>query len=155
MRVILNSMCAAVLPLLAAAVAAQEPSTPVTGDVGNGEKVYVDHGCYSCHGFDGIGRRKMLGSASGVFRTESRSLTYIANGVSGVMASEDVFIIYLRARANSNPEFPAQSMPYYPESSLSDDDARDLYAYIMTFVDDPPPVEDIPALRAILESAEQ
>ena len=44
-------------------------------------------------------------------------------------------------------------MPAYPESTLNDDDARDIFAYINTFELNAPAVEDIPALRAILESA--
>jgi hypothetical protein len=44
-------------------------------------------------------------------------------------------------------------MPNYPESSLSDAEARDMFAYIQTFELDAPDVDDIPALRAILDSA--
>ena len=45
-------------------------------------------------------------------------------------------------------------MPNYPATSLPDSDALDIYAYIRTFRDDPPAVEDIPALKAILDAAE-
>jgi lipase chaperone LimK len=71
-----------------------------------------------------------------------------------VLVSEQVFLIYLRARGEQNPAFSTQTMPHYPESSLSDEDARDIYAYILTFVDEPPAVDDIPALRTIVEDAE-
>ena len=107
-----------------------------TGDAERGKQAYFDYACYGCHGYEGIGRHN------------------IANQSSGVMINEDVFVIYLRARGDQNPAFSTQTMPHYPESSLSDADAKDIYAYIMTFVDDPPPVEDIPALRSILEDAE-
>ena len=120
-----------ILVLSVAAALAQE-----TGDVDNGKQLYYDHACYSCHGYGGIGRRN------------------IANNVSGLMVSEQVFITYLRARADQNPQFPTQTMPNYDESSLSDDDARDIYAFIRTLKDEPPPLEDIPALQGILDAAE-
>jgi hypothetical protein len=45
-------------------------------------------------------------------------------------------------------------MPNYAAASLPDEQALDIYAYIRTFKDDPPNVEDIPALRGILDAAE-
>ena len=107
-----------------------------SGDVERGKQAYYDYACYACHGYEGIGRRN------------------IANRESGVLISEQVFLIYLRARGEQNPAFSTQTMPHYPESSLPDDDARDIYAYILTFVDDPPTLDDIPALRTIVEDAE-
>lgn len=107
-----------------------------TGDAERGKQAYYDYACYACHGYQGIGRRN------------------IANRASGVLVSEQVFIIYLRARGEQNPSFSAQTMPHYPASSLSDEDARDIYAYILTFEDNPPAVEDVPALKAIVEAAE-
>ncbi len=44
-------------------------------------------------------------------------------------------------------------MPNFPESSLSDEEAKDLYAYVRTFKDNAPPLEEIPTLNAIVESA--
>ena len=44
-------------------------------------------------------------------------------------------------------------MPNYPENSLSDEEAKDMYAYIRTFADNAPPLQDIPTLNAIIESA--
>jgi cytochrome c553 len=127
--VALVSVCSV---LLVATAAGQ-----VSGDTENGKQLYYDHACYSCHGYGGIGRRN------------------IANNASGILVSEEVFITYLRARADQNPQFPTQSMPNYAESSLSDDDARDIYAFIRTLKDDPPEVDDIPALKGILEDAEK
>ena len=106
-----------------------------TGDAERGKQAYYDYACYGCHGYGGIGRHD------------------IANQSSGVMVNEQVFLLYLRARGNQNPAFSTQTMPHYPASSLSDEDALDIYAYIMTLVDDPPPVEDIPALQGILDDA--
>jgi cytochrome c len=115
---------------------AQDPYAAPSGDAERGKQLYYDYACYACHGFQGIGRRNL------------------ANDVSGIMVNEQVFLAYLRARADQNPRFPTQNMPNYPESSLPDDKALDIYAYIRTFRDSPPAVEDIPALRAILEDAE-
>ncbi len=117
--------------------AAQVELGPITGDAENGKQLYYDHACYGCHGYQGIGRRNL------------------ANNVSGLMFNETVFIAYLRGRAELNPQFPTQNMPHYPASSLPDDAARDIYAYIRTFRDEPPEIEDIPALKSILEAAEK
>jgi mono/diheme cytochrome c family protein len=62
-------------------------------------------------------------------------------------------MIFLRARAELAPLFPTTRMPNYPESTLSDAQARDLFAYIRTFELDAPEVDDIPALRSVLDSA--
>ena len=114
---------------------AQVEFGPISGDAEKGKKAYYDYGCYGCHGFSGIGRQNL------------------ANDVSGIMFNETVYLTFLRARADQNPLFPTQSMPNYPAESLSDADALDIYAYIRTFKDDPPEVEDIPALKAILDAA--
>ena len=106
-----------------------------TGDTERGKQAYYDYACYGCHGYGGIGRHD------------------IANQSSGVMVNEQVFLLYLRLRGDQNPTFPTQTMPHYPASSLSDEDALDIYAYIMTLVDDPPGVEDIPVLQRILDDA--
>lgn len=106
-----------------------------SGDAERGKQAYYDYACYACHGYGGIGRHN------------------IANQSSGVMVNEQVFLLYLRARGDQNPRFPTQTMPHYPASSLPDEDALDIYAYIMTLVDDPPAVEDIPALQGILDDA--
>lgn len=120
-----------------ASVAASIAIGQSTGDTEKGKQAYYDYACYGCHGYQGIGRRN------------------IANRASGVLVTEDVFLIYLRARGEQNPDFSTQTMPHYPESSLSDEDARHIYAYIMTFVDEPPAVEDIPALQGIVDDAEK
>jgi cytochrome c len=107
-----------------------------SGDPDRGKQLYYDHSCYACHGYNGIGRRSL------------------ANNVSGLMINEEIFIIYLRARADQNPQFPTQTMPNYDESSLPDSEARDIYAYIRTLIDQPPAVAEIPALQGILDDAE-
>jgi len=123
--------------MLLTTAGAQVEFGPITGNAENGQQLYYDYGCYGCHGFGGIGRQNL------------------ANDVSGIMFSEEVFLAYLRARSDLNPLFPTQNMPNYPADSLSDDSAKDIYAFIRTFKDDPPEVEDIPALKAILDAAQQ
>ncbi len=54
------------------------------------------------------------------------------------------------------PETPSTSMPNFSEASVSDKQAKDLYAYIRTFKSSAPPdVKDAPALNAIVEAAKQ
>lgn len=130
------SFVATSLSLLASAAFTQVEYGPISGDAEKGSTLYYDYGCYGCHGFNGIGRQNL------------------ANDVSGIMFSEEVFLNYLRLRADLNPLFPTQSMPNYPASSLSDEDALDIYAYVRTFKDEPPEIEDAPALKAILEAAQ-
>jgi cytochrome c len=110
---------------------------PISGNADKGKQLYYDHGCYGCHGYEGIGRRNL------------------ANNVSGIMFNEEVYLTYLRGRADMNPLFPTQSMPNYATASLPDDEAIDIYAYIRTFEDTSPEVEDIPVLIGILEAAEK
>jgi cytochrome c553 len=106
------------------------------GDAESGKKAYYDHGCYGCHGYNGeTGWRDLVGTNS------------------PLVTNEATFLVYLRARTDYTPLVPSTRMPAYPESALSDADARDIYAYIRTFELDAPEVEDIPALQVILESA--
>ncbi|HEX6996896.1 MAG TPA: cytochrome c [Gammaproteobacteria bacterium] len=106
------------------------------GDPVRGRQLYYDHGCYGCHGFNG--------------ETGARDL--VATG-SPIIADEDLFIQFLRARGDQAPLLPSTRMPSYPVEALSDADARDIYAYVRTFELDAPAIEDVPAFRAILESA--
>jgi len=128
-----TAMFAFGLCTLAAAVYGQQSPS---GDAGRGKELYYTQGCYACHGYQGIGRHNL------------------ANNVSGILTSEQLFLTFLRARADQNPMLPVQSMPNYPAVSLPDGDALDIYAYIRTFSDNPPEVDDIPALKAILDAAE-
>ena len=119
-----------------AASAAPLPLGPVTGSVANGRELYFGHTCYGCHGFNGeTGSRDLVGTNS------------------PILANETNFIRFLRLRADEAPLFPSTRMPNYPESALSDDEARDIYAYIRSFRLNAPDVEDIPTLQTIIESA--
>lgn len=120
------------LPLSSVCVQAQS-----SGDAEKGEVIYYEYACYSCHGYNGTGR------------------TLLLEGASGIITNEDVFIMYLRQRAELNPLLPANTMPNYDAATLSDEQARDLYAYIKTFKDDPPEVKDDPLMQGIIRAAKE
>ena len=104
-------------------------------DSSEGEKLYLSHGCYSCHGYNGTGRYPL------------------ANDISGIMTSEELFTIFLRLRANLNPVSPSNSMPNYSENVINDSEAKQIYAYIKTFKDSPPHLEEIPIFKEMLDNS--
>ena len=73
----------------------------------------------------------------------------------GNLATEQSFITFLRGRANVAPLVPSTSMPNFGEASLSDKQAKDIYAYIRTFKSSAPELKDIPTLNAIVDAAKQ
>jgi len=101
----------------------------------NGKALYYNYSCYGCHGFNGETGRAFVGNWS------------------SNLANETNFIRFLRARANVAPATPSTSMPNFAESSLSDKQAKDIYAYIRTFKSNAPEAKDIPTLNAIVKSA--
>jgi mono/diheme cytochrome c family protein len=101
----------------------------------DGAAIYSDYACFACHGYMGAGR------------------TPLANGISAMLSSEKLFIAFLRQRADLNPLLPSSGMPNYSAETLSDIQARALYAYIKTFRDRPPSVEDNPVMLQILQAA--
>jgi mono/diheme cytochrome c family protein len=106
------------------------------GDAANGKELFYAHGCYGCHGYNGeTGARDLVGTGS------------------PLIANVDTFVLFLRLRGDYLPLLPSTRMPSYPETTLSDADARDIYAYVSSFELSAPEVEDIPALQAILDSA--
>ena len=113
------------------------PTSPVTGSAVTGKALYYSFGCYACHGYNGeTGARPFVGSW-------------------GHLATEQAFITFLRGRANVAPLVPSTSMPNFGEGSLSDKQAKDIYAYIRTFKSSAPELKDIPTLNAIVEAAKQ
>lgn len=113
------------------------PTSPVSGNATAGKGLYYVYGCYACHSYNGeTGARPFVGRW-------------------GHLATEQEFITFLRGRANVAPVTPAQSMPNFSEASLSDKQARDIYAYIRTFKSSAVEVKDSPTLTAILNAAKQ
>ena len=39
-------------------------------DSSEGEKLYLSHGCYSCHGYNGTGRYPLANDISGIMTSE-------------------------------------------------------------------------------------
>ena len=113
-------------------------TSPVTGNAVTGKKLYYDHACYSCHGFNG----------------ETGARPFVPNWPSN-LATERSFTAFLRGRANLSPVQPSTSMPNYPVESLTDAQARDIYAYIRGFKSAPPPLEKIPVMSQILAAAKK
>ena len=114
------------------------PTSPVTGNAVNGKALYYAYGCYACHGYNGeTGTRPFVGRW-------------------GNLATEQTLLSFLRGRANVAPLTPATSMPNFSQASLSDKQAKDIYAYIRTFKSSAPPdLKDAAALSAIVEAAKQ
>jgi mono/diheme cytochrome c family protein len=122
--------------VFASCASAEAQEQGASGDAVRGKQLYYDHACYSCHGYNGeTGARDLVGTGS------------------PIVENLELFMTFLRARADLAPLFPTTRMPSYPESTLSDAQARDLFAFIRTFELDAPEVDDIPALRSILDSA--
>src|SRR5215475_9916815 len=105
------------------------PTSPVTGNAANGKPLYYNHG------FNGETGRAFVGN-------------WTSN-----LATEENFIRFLRARANVAPATPSTSMPNFPENSLNDKQAKDIYAYIRTFKSNAPPLQNIQALNEIVKAA--
>jgi mono/diheme cytochrome c family protein len=113
------------------------PTSPVTGNAATGKGLYYSYGCYACHGYNGeTGARAFVGSW-------------------GNLGTEERFLAFLRGRANVAPITPATSMPNFGQSTLSDKQAKDIYAYIRTFKSTAPELKDAPTLNAIVEAAKQ
>jgi mono/diheme cytochrome c family protein len=113
------------------------PTSPVTGNAVTGKGLYYKYGCYACHGYNGeTGARPFVGRW-------------------GHLETEQSFITFLRGRANVAPVVPSTSMPNFGASSLPDNNAKDIYAYIRTFKSSAPESKDVPTLNAIVEAAKQ
>ena len=110
------------------------PTSPVTGNAVNGKKLYYDYTCYGCHGFNGETGTAFVGRW-------------------GNLQTEAGFIAFLRLRADRASVTPATSMPNFPSNTLSDAQAKDIYAYIRTFKSNSPEVKDIPTLNSIISAA--
>ena len=113
------------------------PTSPVSGSAANGKALFYSYGCYACHSYNGeTGARPFVGRW-------------------GNLGTEDQFLNFLRGRANVAPVTPSTNMPNYGVESLSDKQAKDIYAYIRTFKSSAPDVKDIPTLSAIVNAAKQ
>jgi len=96
------------------------------------------HQCFACHGYNGETGTRLL-QEDGTF--VPRLLT-----VRG-------FIAFIRAPRPSEapPVGSSVTMPSYGFSSLPDEQAADLFAYIKTFKPTQPALKDIPLLSQMLK----
>jgi mono/diheme cytochrome c family protein len=145
-KTLVLAVCALVLPALyaqgggraAAGIGHTPPPTsPVTGNASAGKALFYSYACYACHGYNG----------------ETGARAFVGNW--GNLGTEERFISFLRGRANVAPIVPSTSMPNFGEKSLSDKQAKDIYAYIRTFKSNAPEVKDIPTLNAIVDAAKK
>jgi ubiquinol-cytochrome c reductase cytochrome c subunit len=107
--------------ILVAGPAFAQQGSPPPGSAANGKALYLQVGCYQCHGLAGQGA---LMTGPRVVRTE---LPYQA------------FLAQLR--------HPVNQMPPYEAAVLSDQEAADLYAYLRQ-MPAPRDVKSIPLLDA-------
>jgi mono/diheme cytochrome c family protein len=97
-----------------------QASSSVVGDAQRGAPLFSDkYNCYACHGFD---------AQSGERRLVPMNYT------------QDGFITFVQ-------KSPLPQMPAFPDASAQD--LADIYAYIKSIPMDAPPVDELPALRAI------
>ena len=126
--------CGVAFTCLALFGRAAEPDSQ-SGDPARGKQLYYAHGCYGCHGFNGeTGARNLVGTGS------------------PIVQDRDTFIAFLRLRANVAPMVPSTAMPSFPRTTLSDAQARDIFAYIRTFVLHAPDPRQISTLQKIIDS---
>jgi len=94
--------------------------SPASGDVERGRKIFVSHGCYQCHGTQGQG---------------SNAGSRLAPDPIPLQA----LVLLVRQ--------PRARMPPYSPRILSDQDLRDIHAYL-TSIPKARPVAEIPLLAA-------
>lgn len=100
-----------------AAVFLQAPT--LAQDSGQGRELFVTYGCFQCHGYEG------QGSVAGP-RVAPTLLPYAA------------FDVLVRR--------PANLMPAYAPSVLSDDELQEIFEFVGS-IEEPPALEDIPELQ--------
>jgi mono/diheme cytochrome c family protein len=123
----------AFMVLLVGIVAIPAANAQDAGNAIRGRQLYYDYLCYGCHGYTGETGRSLLESP--------------------MLNTEAGFRSFLRLRADVNPLLPSTRMPNYGEEALSDEQVRDIYAFIQTFESHAPDLEDIPTLNAIIDAA--
>ena len=118
-------------------------------DLEKGKEIYYENGCYTCHGYQG----------KGTFVLRANILTptppVLVKGKAPFLGSEALFRTYLRMRGEQRHDKPSVEMPHYPASVIDDASAANLYAFIATFTEDEPELEEIDAMQWILDWEEK
>ena len=115
MRITLVIIVAALL--CSAQLPAQAPNPAPAGKVENGKKLWVERGCWECHGYSAQG-----GAGA---RLAPRPIAFTA------------FSRYVRK--------PADQMPLYTSKVVSDKELADIYAFLLS-IPAPPAANSIPIL---------
>lgn len=97
------------------------PALMSAQDAANGKKIFLRDGCYECHGYNGQG-------------------TIQGARLAPPVLNADGMIRYVRK--------PAGAMPAFTDKVLSDQEVKDIYAYLKS-LPGPKPVKDIPLLDQI------
>ena len=110
-----------IMSLLSVGALAQTPAADSTppGNAETGKKLFVQYGCYQCHGYAAHG-----GAGP---RLAPRPVTFAA------------LSRYIRQ--------PKGEMPPYTTKVLSEQQLADVYAFLRS-VPEPPPVDSIPLLKS-------
>lgn len=99
-------------------IGAALPGILAAQDAANGKRVFLRDGCYECHGYNGQG-------------------TVAGARLAPPVLNPDGMIRYVRK--------PAGAMPAFTDKVLSDQEVKDIYAYLKT-MPGPKPIKDIPLL---------
>jgi len=105
-RLAATAFVASALGLGASSVLQAEDAPP--GDAGNGKRVYLADGCFTCHGRSGQG---------GAF-----------NGPAPSLAKTEMPFDGFKAQLRD----PVNDMPAYSTAVLSDQDIADMYAFVQS-----------------------
>lgn len=138
----MNKLSLAFVFLVTAISHAQTPAgnnTPAAaGNANNGRTLYTAHQCFGCHGYNGETGTRLL-QDDGTFTPR--------------LLTPRGFIAFLRApRPNEAPPIGSSlAMPSYGITSLPDQQAADLFAYIKTFKPTQPALKDIPLLNQMIK----
>lgn len=109
-----------ILAVLAAAPAFAQTTAP--GDAARGKEIYMRDACYTCHG------------------TTGASTSFVGPKLAHAGLTANRILRQLRQ--------PQAQMPAYTEQVLSDKDAADLIAYVLSLSQGPQPSgKDIPLLN--------
>ncbi len=108
------------------------------GNVASGRSLFNAHQCFACHGYNGETGTRLL-QEDGTFIPR----LFTVRG----------FIAFIRApRPNEAPPVGSSiTMPSYGATSLPDQQAADMFAYIKTFKPTQPALKDIPLLSQMLK----
>ena len=115
-------MAAIAAVMMGGLAVARADDTPRPGDPVNGKRLYLADGCFECHGRAGQGGR----------------FNYLTPALANIALPVESFISFLREAPNDMPSFSADV--------LSDKDAADIHAYLIS-LPGPKSPKDFPLLN--------